>query len=415
MQVELAKGVQLHMIPTTKYTTTRILINFATKQTKTNSAVRNVLVNLMVNGAQAFPNQTAIARKLSEMYGAELDGYVVRMGNIHNVRINLTVVNDQVVNQPVAQMALRFLHELIFRPLQNNGVLSPDNWELQKSNLVGTLASWNDDKQYLAAKRLLQLYYPSNSVMQMPSVGTETSVAQVTNADLLTAYQAMIQQNQIDIVVEGNIQPEQYQSAFANWGFADRRPLGTPVFYRQPLNSSVRKETDLDSIQQAKLDMAYHFPVYFMDEDYYPALVMNSLFGASPYSLLFDNVREKASLAYYASSGYRPFEGYLFVQSGINSEDRQRAQSLINQQLMDIQDGKIDERQLTRVKKNLINDYLTAQDNPNQLVERSLITGLMGRAFSTNSVERVENVSQSEVSAIAQQVNLQAIYFLDRR
>lgn len=111
MKYRLAQGVTLHIIPTQKYTTTRILVNFATQQSMTNSAPRNLLVNLLVNACQKYPNQTMVARHLANLYGAELDGYVVRMGLIHNLRLSLTIVNSDVVDSDLSHAAVDFLSD----------------------------------------------------------------------------------------------------------------------------------------------------------------------------------------------------------------------------------------------------------------------------------------------------------------
>lgn len=416
MQINLARGVRLHIIPTKKYTTTRILVNFATQQTTQNSAARNLLVNLLINATQKYPDQTAVARKLSEMYGAELDGYVTRIGTIHHVRISLNIVNDRIIRNDLSSVAVEFLHELLFSPLVSDGILSPQNWQLQRDNLIATLQSWDDDKQYLAAKRLLQLYFEKGSIMQMPSVGTVAKLDAITPKQIMDAYQSMMTKDQIDIIVVGNVDENHYVQLFKNWEVVDRsQDVRKNLFYRQKLQNKVVEETNRENIQQAKLDLAYHLPIYFLDKDFYPALVMNGLFGASPYSLLFTNVREKASLAYYASSGYRPFSGYVFVQSGINGQDREQTQQLIQEQLASLQDGKINDQQLDRVKKGLINSYLLARDNPSRLVERELVGALLHQPLSDDEIIQVESVTKEEVVNVAQQIHLQAIYFLDRR
>lgn len=416
MSIELAKGVNLHIIPVNKYTTTKIVLNFATDQTASNSAVRNVLVNLLVNATAKYPDQTAIARHLARLYGADLDGYVTRVGTTHNLRISLNVVNDEIINQPVATTTVEFLRELLFHPLVHNGLLSPETWQRQRNNIVATLRSWNDDKQYLAAKRLLKLYFNADSIMQVPSVGTISALNQLNQQDLIDGYQSMLDHDQIDIAVVGNVDPDYYQKLFANWPFTDREPsLKYDLFYHQPLVSKVREHTDYEQIEQAKLDLAYQLPIYFFDSDYYAALVMNGMFGASPYSLLFQNVRERASLAYYASSSYRPFAGYSFVQSGINSENYDRTKKLIADQLAMLQDGQINVQQLDWVKKGLVNGYLTARDNPNQLIERTMIGALTSHQLPDHSIEKVEAVTAAQVSAAAQKMQMQAVYFLDRR
>lgn len=415
MKYQLTPGVTLHLIPTQKYTTNHIVINFASEQTKDNSAKRNLLVNLLVNASQMYPTQTQIARHLAEMYGAELDGYVVRVGMIHNIRLSLTTVNRDSIGTDLAHAAVDFLHQLIFNPLRTGQILSPHDWRRQRNNLMATLASWQDDKQYLAANNLLRLYFTDDSVMQMPSVGTIPALQQINSADIYATYLQMLNHDQVDIIVEGDIDPGAYHQLFNQWSWKKRVPLKLQSpFYRQPAYQHVQEKTDYQDIQQTKLDLAYQWPIYFMDDLYYPALVMNSLFGASPYSMLFENVREKASLAYYASSAYRPFAGYLIVQSGINSRDRQQTQQLIEQQVGALQSGQINLQQFKRAKGNLINAYLAARDNPNQLIDRELVSTLTGINFPVSSVQKIKQVTPESITAAARKLNLQAVYCLDR-
>ncbi|MGN1284062.1 MAG: insulinase family protein, partial [Candidatus Limosilactobacillus intestinavium] len=75
----------------------------------------------------------------------------------------------------------------------------------------------------------------------------------------------------------------------------------------------------------------------------------------------------------------------------------------------------INDRQLDRVKKNIINGYLLGQDNPARLVERELVSALMNRQLDNNEIMQIEDVNISEIVNVAQQMKLQAVYFLDGR
>ena len=70
-------------------------------------------------------------------------------------------------------------------------------------------------------------------------------------------------------------------------------------------------------------------------------MVFNGLFGGFPHSKLFLNVREKHSLAYYASSSVEPFRGLLTVQTGIDGKNREKVLRLVNDQLKEIAEQKI--------------------------------------------------------------------------
>lgn len=414
MHYQLAAGVNLHVIPTNKFTTTRILINFATKQTSNNASSRNLLVNVMANGSMKYPDQVAIARELNQLYGAEFDAYVNRLGLIHNVRFSLSIVNNNFTDFSLSSKAVNFLHDIIYHPQIVGSKMAPHTWKLQQANLIATLKSWSDDPQYEAVVGLLEHYFKNNSPIRIPAFGNVEQIRQATNQQLLDTYQTMIDNDQIDIFVEGNVDPQEYLALFKQWKFLSRSKITSKqVYYEQSLQRR-RSFQAIKKVEQAKLDLAYHFPVYFNNKDYYSAVVMNGLFGATPYSLLFKNVREAASLAYYANSSYQPFGGYLLVQTGIDGADYQRVLALINDQLAILQNGDFVDQQLEQVKKNLINGYLMDRDNPGHLTSREFVQSLTHDFTPRNSIDQIKNVSRQDIVDVSQKISLQTVYFLNR-
>lgn len=83
----LAKGVDLHVIPTKQFKMTHILIDFATLQTTTNATARNLLANLLETSTHLYPTQTAFARQMAKLYGAFVSLGVGRVGQLHTVRL----------------------------------------------------------------------------------------------------------------------------------------------------------------------------------------------------------------------------------------------------------------------------------------------------------------------------------------
>ena len=54
------------------------------------------------------------------------------------------------------------------------------------------------------------------------------------------------------------------------------------------------------NLNQGKLSMGFRTKTRYGDDDYYALMVYNGILGGGAHSKLFSNVREKASLAYYA-------------------------------------------------------------------------------------------------------------------
>src|SRR5699024_202604 len=120
------------------------------------------------------------------------------------------------------------------------------------------------------------------------------------------------------------------------------RPLAEPeLFYSQPLSKITHEQTDREEVIQAKLNLIYQTNAYYLQENYFAFQVLNGLFGGFPHSKLFMNIREKESMAYYVSSSLDTFRGMMMVQTGIQTENRDRVLQLISEQLDTLRTGDI--------------------------------------------------------------------------
>lgn len=414
LRYHLAKGVNLQVQPTQKFTVTKLLVSFATPQTFTNATTRNLLANLLVSGSQHYPSQTAIARRLADMYGADLNAYVARIGTAHTIRFSSTFVNDHFSQPGMLGKQLDFMREIIFQPRLVNGRFDPQIWRVQRDNLMAAYQSVKDDKQYYAAQQLMKEYYRDDSPMQMPSAGTSERLASVDNDQTVAAYRSMLANDQVDIVVIGDVDPETVAAQLKQWPLADRQALAiNSLYYSQPLWREPHQKIEHQSVMQAKLDLAYSLPVYYGDSSYDAMVVLNSLFGGSAYSLMFNNIREKESLAYYAESSLRPLSGHLVVETGINASTYQRVRQLIDEQLAKLRHGMFSDTQFNQVKKNLLNQYRGSMDNLSAVASRRLINQVLGVSFKEDVASRLANVDRQKIMDLASKMSLQAIFFLN--
>ena len=195
---ELVPGVNVHVLVTKQFKQTKLLLNFSRLQTRNNAAARNLLANILTTSSQLYPTQTALARHLAKLYGASVGAYVTRLGHAHTVRFKATFINEQFAPN-LLDAVVQTMGELLFHPLADGMRFDVPTWQLQKTNLVATLQSWDDDKHFYALRQLEHLYYQTGSVMEVPSTGTKAQVAALTNEATYAAYQTMLADDQVDI------------------------------------------------------------------------------------------------------------------------------------------------------------------------------------------------------------------------
>lgn len=411
MDFNLARCVDLHIIPTKQFKMNHVLIDFATPQTPTNATARNLLANLLETSTHRYPTQTALARQLASLYGAYVNLYVNRLGTLHTVRLRASFVNDRFVDEDLFEKISSLINEIIFHPLIDDGEFDGPTFRIQSNNLKSAIKSLYDDKQFLANQRLMDLYYQNDSVMKVPSFGQIADLENLNAKSLVSTYHSMINEDKIDIFVLGDIDPMRAQQVIAKLPFKDRDIVNKSPLYHQALYDQVQRKTEYQQVNQAKLNLAYSLPVYYHDADYYAGLVFNGLFGGTPYSKLFTNVREKASLAYYASSRLLPFNGIVSVQTGIQASDQEKVQNMIQEQLTALQNGDFTTETLSEVQDSLINQYRAGHDLASNVLEQQLVTKLVNES-DKNFITEIKKVTVADVMRVAKQMKLQAVYLL---
>ncbi|HJA27779.1 MAG TPA: insulinase family protein [Candidatus Limosilactobacillus intestinigallinarum] len=412
MHFDLASGVALHVIPTKQFKMTHVLITFTTPQTRDNATARNLLANLLETSTHRYPTQTALARQLANLYGAYVGMGVGRVGRLHTVRLRASFVNDQIAGTNLFTQVVELINEILFHPLIDDNEFDGPTFRIQAHNLQQTITALYDDKQFYANRQLMNLYYPTDAILRVPSFGRVADLAKLTAQNLVPVYRNMVERDRVDIFVLGDVDPVTVKDELTVLPFAGRPVAAMRPYYQQPLYPAIRRRVEHQPVVQAKLNLGYQLPVYYQDQNYYAGLVFNGLFGGTPYSKLFTNVREKASLAYYATSRLLPFTGFLGIQTGVQAADAQRVEELIAQQLADLCMGKFTTEQLVEVQDSLINQYRASHDLANNILGRQLLRALLDLPPETAVAEKINAVTPDDVARVAQLVKMQAIYLL---
>lgn len=417
MHFRIRDGVTLDMLPSKQFKTIGIKVDFVAPLSVDAITARALLAQVLETSTAAYPTQTALARQLSRMYGAVFGISVLKLGTKHVIRLTCSVVNEQYLDQfaeaqPLFEQAMDLLKAVIFEPLLPAGSFDAPTFTQQRQNLLAAIKSLDDDKQYLANRRVQELVF-TEPAQAMSALGDTEKLGRLTATDILQTYHEMLANDAVHVAVVGDVDADRVQSSLATWPLTDRTVVDASPYYHWDARPSVTQGDDQADVVQAKLNLAYHLPIYRDDPDFLAAVVFNAAFGGTPLSLLFTNVREKASLAYYASSSYNPFTGIMGVQSGIQAQNQERVVAIIGEQLADLQAGKLSAELLHEVKASLLNARLAGLDSPQRRLTGLLNTQLTHMTEPLKSWQaKLDAITVADVQRVAQKVTLQATYCL---
>lgn len=415
MVYQLAEGVNLHVLPTKQYKTIRIFIRFTACLQQEVITKRSLLSSMLETNSLNYPDQTKLSAKLAELYGASFGLSVRKKGNLHWLNAGISFVNGEYVNDPnLFSQAVDFLKEVLFYPNIKNQQFDQLTFDLEKNNLRLYLESLKEDKQTFASYALQELYFENSPEQKIPSLGVVEELDKITARSLAAYYQEMMANDQIDIFVVGDVDPDKAAEAVGQLPFEPRETAHPELFYTQPQVNIVKERQVREPIVQAKLNLAYQTNVYYDEPERFALMVFNGLFGGFPHSKLFMNVREKESLAYYASSSVDTFRGFMSVQTGIDEKNRNQVLRLIHEQLESLRNGEITDLELAQTKAMLRNQYLLSLDSPQAAIEASFLDSWLPETKLSDEewLKCMESVTIKEIQQVAEQIELQAIFFL---
>ncbi|MEK5231197.1 pitrilysin family protein [Lysinibacillus sp. FSL K6-0232] len=411
--IPFAKGVNLHIRQTTQFKTVNFSIKWRRALTAKSASERTVLTNVLQHSNAKYKTTAAFRSFLDDLYGTVLYFDTSKRGNEHTVLMNVETVNEHyLANASVLNNVLDLLHTAIFEPNLENGVFKASIVEREKQTVIQRIESIFDDKSRFAQFRLQQILRP-NEPASISANGSVEEIQKITPASLFEAYQSMLANDKIDIYVAGDINEAEIVAKLQQaLPFKDRTPEEVPAVLPQkhPEQDYVREQHEM---KQGKLHIGFSTSVKFGDPDFAKMQIFNGIFGGYPHAKLFMNVREKESLAYYASSAYASHYGLIFVVSGIEPKNEEKALTLIKEQLAAIQAGDISNLELEQTKAMLTNQLKESLDSARGQIEIFDQYKNLPEEFSVEAwANKWKAVTKEDVVEMAKTVQLEAVYFL---
>lgn len=415
MELVLAKGVNAHIQNTKKFKTVLIEYKFRSLYEPDEATARTLLKNMMVTNTQKYPSQKMMDHQMSWLYGASLSSNSQRYGNHHVVTLRLRVVNDKFIggDETLLEEAFSFLREIIFHPNVSDNAFHSETFHREKKNLKNYFDSIEENKSGYSLFRLNQLLFKGTNQVYL-GIGDVQYLDAITPESLYNTYLKMLQEDSIDIFVSGDVEEERIQQILEQSKFSNRESVTADIFVTSDLVNPVVKKEESSDVTQGNLLFGFSSPAYFSNKHYYAAMIFDGIFGGFPHSKLFQNVREKESLAYSASSSIDNIRGKMIVRTGIDFSKRNQVEKIVMEQLKDMQLGNFSEELISQTKEMLINQYKQNDDHQGKALSKIYTNELLaGYNISDEEwLRSLMDVTKENIIEVAKQMKLEAIFFL---
>ena len=413
---EIKEGINLHTIKTNKFKTNLLSVFITTPLVKENITKQALISSVLRRGSKTMPTSEEISITLEEMYGASFDCGIDKIGNNHIIKLYLETINDEFLPEKndILQKAINTILEIAFNPLVENGTFKEEYVKTEKENLKQIIEGKKDNKAKYSLDRCIEEMY-KGMPYGLYKFGNVEDLEELTAKELYNYYKEMIKQCKIDIFISGKIDEKEIIKIVTedeNIKILDSRSIVQHKMEKLPIKQEPDIVKESIDVTQGKLVLGLNIE-NANEESKYIALVYNMILGGGANSKLFQNVREKASLAYTAGSNYIRQVNNIFIRCGIEIKNFDKALDIIKKQLEDIKNGEFTDADLQNAKQTITGAIKFIPDE-----QDTEITYYFGQVIAKNfvSLEEYENkinkITKEQVTNLANKVKPHTIYFL---
>ncbi len=372
--------------------------------------------SVLTRSSKLYPSVTHIERKAASLYGADITADVSKSGENQVIKFGISCIDDRFAldNESIVFECAKFLFELIFNPNLKDGVFLSEDVLSEKRILKEQLGSEKSDKRIFAKTRCEEIMF-SDEIYGINRFGTEKDIDEATSETVFEAYKEMLKKAYITVCVSANdnINFENVKELFCEYfPKIERQPEIATTYYKKQAES-VKYKKETDSVKQGKLVMGFRSGMENEDDNYGARRVMTDLFGGSPHSKLFTVVREKMSLCYYCSARMYMKKGVMFVQSGIENYNEEKAKEAILSQLEDVKNGKFTEDDICASVKALSDGFKSISDSPESLDVWFMSQNTSKKyLYPEDYINMFRSVTKDDIIKAANDITLDTVFML---
>ena len=414
----IKKGITFHVINTNKFKTNLFAIFLTTKLERETVTKNALLTSVLRRGSKNYPSQEEISKNLEKMYGASFDCGVEKTGDNHILKFYLESINNEFLpsDENLSKECFEILADIIFNPYIENEQFKEEYVNGEKENLKQIIQSKIDNKARYASERCVEEMY-KNEPYGLYKFGYVEDLEKITAKELYEYYKELIENAKIDIFVSGDIDDNTI-AEILNSNSINNLQETLEVYNQNKINEikTAIKETKIinESMQvtQGKLILGLDI-LENTKESKFTASVYNVILGGSSNSKMFQNVREKASLAYTAGSVYLRQKDNIFVKAGIDIPNYEKAVELIKEQLNQMKNGDFSEQEIDNAKLIISSSIEAIPESQDSEITYYFAQELSDEFISLDDyVKNIKNVTKEQIVDIANKIQINTIYFL---
>lgn len=378
-----------------------------------------ILPAVLKRGSANYTSQLEIGKVLENMYGASFNAGVEKTGESLILKFYIESLCDEYIKEKanLAEESIKLLFDIIFNPYVQNNSFSEEYVSQEKKNLADIINSRSDDKRVYAVNRCIEEMFKGEPY-GLYKYGYAEDLKDITARSLYEYYLKMLKECKMYVIINGK-EAENITIPQTPYDIEELKTI-VDTSKKENKNQKQIEQTNHNQSEEKtvteELDVTQGKLMIGLDVDSnnkFAASMYNVVLGGSANSKLFQNVREKASLAYSASSSYIRRKNAIIIKTGIELKNYEKTLSIIKAQLQDMKDGKITDDEVKSAKQLATSSLKMIPESQDETITFSLDQDMYGENLTIEEyIKKVEAVTKEQIIDVANKVKINTIYYL---
>ncbi len=408
----------IYKINNKKFKSIYFSVNFTMPVNKKQISENSLLSAILGKSCDKYKTQKEMQKYLYSLYGANFDVGIERFGDLYNIEFRCECINKEFLpgKEDVVNEVLEFLYNIIYKPDIKNNTFNKEIIQREKEFVLNKIREVKDDKLRYGVRKMEELMC-KNEPFSIYVYGDEEDILKITEEDLYKRYKEVINNSAITVIVSGNLSGYDDIETRINNIFGNK--LTSNLDYKELIcdkKEKHQKEEIIESQETTQSVLTYGLRINNVNSnDFYKLSVYNALLGGTPSSKLFQNFREKESLAYTVRSRYYRFKDIIIIYAGIQKENYEKAKKVLENEINLIKEGKVTDEEFNASKQSIISNLKEWNDSKIAL-SKMFISNMFATKSNTLELEDMINnmnkVTKQDVIDIANNIAIEKIFFL---
>lgn len=413
-RMKLAENIGFSEIIDSKFKKGAIEISFITPldpETLSENASATVAVS-MTNSK--YPTITEFSSKLNSLYGSDIFSRISKVGNFQVNSISAVWLDSKYAleGEDIETETVKMLLDCIFSPDVKDNGFNQKIFDIVKKDIQSKIDSEINNKRLYALKQAYEIAFKGEPA-EYASYGTSESLQNVTAESAYKAFKNLIANSQIEISYVSAQKNDSiirllsesfcnFENKFCNFSFISFSPI----------KENVERLTETLDVNQSKMVLAFKSE----KDDKYAMKMLSALYGETPFSKLFANVREKMSLCYYCASHFSGLKNCIFVDCGVETKNIETAEKAILEQLDEIIKGNFSDEDIQNILVSIENSFSGIGDTINSYINWYKSAVYEGEYITPEKkLEEYRNVTRERIIECAKSLVLDTVYIMKSR